>query len=424
MLTVRAALAAAAVCLGAQAPVHAAEPLTVNDAFQRVIDTHPDLAVLRFSEAVLGADADRAAQPPPLRLGASAENALGTGTASGLSGVELTVSLTSVIERGDKRAARIALGQRRVEGIELLREGKRLDLLAEVARRYLDAQSARVIGQLIREDLAQRERLADAAAKRVRSGGTAESAFLAADAARIRREADLEQAQRRALHARRRLATLWGDTHADFALAGADLSRIPAVPDYADLVDRLGNAPELRRFAHESRLREARLQLARTARTPDLDWQVGVRRLQADSDWGLVGSVSIPFGSAGRAEPEIRAADAEFSAVEFEREGQHRALQATLAEAWAQLDLAAATARQIDSDILPALQRAAEAAERAYRAGAADYLEWAQLQSEITAARRERLDASLAAHRALIELQRLTGETFQVAGGPHSKATP
>jgi len=424
MLTVRAALAAVAVCLGAQAPVHATEPVTVNDAFKRVIDTHPELAVLRFSEVALGADADRAAQAPPLRLDASVENALGTGAASGLGGIELTVSLASVIERGDKRAARMALGARRVEGVELLREGKRLDLLAEVARRYLDALSARAVAQLIRDDLAQRERLADAAARRVRSGGTPEATFLAADAARIRGEADLAQARRRELHALRRLATLWGDTHADLALAGADLSLLPAVPDYTDLVDRLGNTPELRRFAHEARLREARLQLARTARTPDLDWQVGVRRLQADSDWGLVGSVSIPFGSAVRAAPDIRAADAELSAIEFEREGVRRMLQATLAEAWGQLDLAVSTAQHIDSDILPALQRAAAAAERAYRAGAAGYLEWAQLQSDITTARRERLDAGLAAHRALIELQRLTGETFQVAGGAHAEETP
>ena len=58
------------------------------------------------------------------------------------------------------------------------------------------------------------------------------------------------------------------------------------------------------------------------------------------------------------------------------------------------------------------LTRAEAAAERAYRAGAISYLEWAQLQSERTAARKQQLEAALEAQRALIEIQRLTGQSF------------
>ena len=65
--------------------------------------------------------------------------------------------------------------------------------------------------------------------------------------------------------------------------------------------------------------------------------------------------------------------------------------------------------------MLPKLGKAEAAAERAYRAGAISYLEWAQLQSERTAARRQQLDVALDAQRALIELQRLTGQSL-VAG--------
>ena len=35
-------------------------------------------------------------------------------------------------------------------------------------------------------------------------------------------------------------------------------------------------------------MREARVRLARTAATPDVDWQVGVRRLQEGGDMALV----------------------------------------------------------------------------------------------------------------------------------------
>jgi cobalt-zinc-cadmium efflux system outer membrane protein len=61
---------------------------------------------------------------------------------------------------------------------------------------------------------------------------------------------------------------------------------------------------------------------------------------------------------------------------------------------------------------LPKLARAESAAERAYRGGAISYLEWAQLQSERTNARKQQLEAALDAQRALIEIQRLTGQAF------------
>ncbi|MEP6908790.1 MAG: TolC family protein, partial [Pseudoxanthomonas sp.] len=74
-------------------------------------------------------------------------------------------------------------------------------------------------------------------------------------------------------------------------------------------------------------------------------------------------------------------------------------------------------------DILPKLDRAASAAEKAYRAGAISYLEWAQLQSEGIAARKQQLDVALDAQRALIELQRLTGQSLVTQTAPAARGT-
>lgn len=420
----RAALAAVVLCLCASVPAGAESPLSLNQAFRRVIDSHPDLEAYRFTEQALAAEANAAAQAPPLRFQSELENALGSGSAAGLGGAELTLSLASVIERGDKPGARSAVAERRREAVALEREGHRLDLLAEVARRYLDALAAQALSALLAEDLAQRAGLVEAAAQRRRAGAEAESVALAAEAARLRVLGEQARSARAAEHARRRLALLWGGDGAEFSLAGVDLHRLPALPDRALLQRHLAESPELQRFAHVARLREARLQLARTSRIADIDWQVGLRRLQAEGDWALVGSVAIPFGSARRAEPGLRAAEAELAAIEFEREGTRRALTATLGEAWSQLDLAIAHAQQIDAQLLPALGAAAEAAARSYHSGATSYLDWAQLQGELIEVQRERLDAALAAHRALIELQRLTGQTFVVAASPEQGTTP
>ncbi|WP_170113374.1 TolC family protein [Ahniella affigens] len=349
---------------------------------------------------------------------------LGTGDLATFDGAEITISLASVIERGGKRAARSTLADAHRQTAELMREGRQLDILAEVARRYLDAAAAHALAALLREDLTQRERLLQAALQRRRAGIEQEAAPLSADAQRARTAAELEQSVRRAQHARQRLAVLWGSTAADFSIVPADFDQLPPVPSYQRVAGLLADTPELKWFAHESRLREARLQLARTSSIADIDWQVGVRRLESGSDFGLVGSISIPLGSAARADSGIRAADAELAAIAFEREGRERILQSTLVEAWAQIDLATTQAQRIDREVIPALNRAAEAAERSYRAGASSLLEWNQMQVEIVAARRERLDAALTAYRGLIELQRLTGQTFSVGTPQAGGATP
>lgn len=414
MSTIHAALVAVAVLLGVAAPGRATEPVSLDDAFARVLAGHPDLEALHYATTGLEAEAESAAQKPAFALVADLENAPGGGQAAGFGRAEATLSLASVLERGGKRQARMALALTRLDGIELLREGKRLDLLAEVARRYLDAVAAKAETALAQEDAVQRRTILAAVEKRVAAGGVPVSLNLGAEAAALRSEADAARAQRRVIAALRRLALLWGGS-GDIELASFNTSILPAVPEYEEAVTQLAQSPELRRFAHEARLREARLRLAQTAKTPDVAWQFGVRRLQEERDFGLVGSVSIPLGSTIRAAPELRAAQAELAALDLQREGEQRAVEATLAQAWSQLDQSVAIARELDEKLLPQLQRAEAAAGRSFRAGASDYLTWAQFQTDVLQARRERLAAALDAQRALIELQRLTGRAFSAA---------
>ena len=79
--------------------------------------------------------------------------------------------------------------------------------------------------------------------------------------------------------------------------------------------------------------------------------------------------------------------------------------------------------QRLQDAVLPKLAKAERAAERAYRAGAISYLEWAQLQTERIASRRQQLEVALDAQRALIEIQRLTGRAF-VAAVPAQGTTP
>ena len=413
----RARLAVLAACVAAMLalPALAADRLTLDDAFARVEEAHPDLRLAGGQRSVLTAELDRASFKPPLVVGASAENILGTGEASGLSGAELTLTLASVLERGGKLDARRALVQSRIDSLALQRESKRLDLLAEVARRYLAVVSAQRQREIADLDIGQRKRTVAGARYRLQAGASPESVVLTAEAALARAELERARSVQREAGARQHLAALWGERDPSFQVVAGSPLALPKVASFDELTTWLARTPEIAQFAGEQRIREARLQLARTQATPDIDWQVGVRRLQATDDFGFVASASLPLGTRSRAEPEIRVAEAELALLEIERESRNLSLYSTLADAHGRYLSAQLEVRRLGSEVIPKLGRAESAAERAYRAGAISYLEWAQLQSERTSARKQQLEAALEAQRALIEIQRLTGQPF-VAG--------
>ncbi|MDV7212165.1 TolC family protein, partial [Azotobacter beijerinckii] len=139
-------------------PTLAADRLSLDDAFARVAATHPELRLFDSRGEVLAAERDRAALRPALVAGATVENAFGTGSASGLQGIELTLTLASVLERGGKLDARKTLARSHIDALAPEREARRLDLLAEVARRYLAMVAARRQGEIAEQDIAQRRR--------------------------------------------------------------------------------------------------------------------------------------------------------------------------------------------------------------------------------------------------------------------------
>lgn len=425
MLRTKAALAALWCCAVLALPAQATPPaptLDLRQAFALTLERHPDLRRLPLQQATLMAEADLAAQKPAWTVGASVENVLGTGAFRGADAAELTLSLGSVLEPQARRDARVGLAQSRLAGLDVAAEGRRLDLLAEVARRYLDVLALQEEAAALKTTLAQRRAAAAAARRRVGAGASPASVQLGAEAAVARAELELARSNAAADAARRRLALMWGGE--PVGTVAGDLLALPDTPDFDQLVTLLERTPELQRFAGEARLREARLQLAQTQARPDIEWEVGLRRLQGSEDWALMGGLSVPLGNRRRAEPAIRAARAELDSLALEREAGELDLRATLAEAHGRLQVDALAVRQLTENVLPALERAESAAGQAYRAGALSYLEWAQLQSELLSARRDRLAAARDFHRALIEIQRLTAEPFVLAAATPNETTP
>ncbi len=401
-------------CVYAQGTTPAA-PLTLDDAIARVAQYHPDLRLAQAKRPVWEARRDAAGLSPPLTVGVELENAHGTGDTRGFDAAEVTVTLAGVLERGGKLDARRAVAQANLDSLAPQRETARLDLMAEVARRYLAVTDARQQLRIAETDIEQRRRAVAAARLRLQAGASPESVLMTAQAMLAQAELDRDRARQMDQSARAALSALWRQREPGFDVVTGDPMQLPALQDFAVLADELQRTPELAVLAGERRIREAQVQLARTQARPDVSWQVGVRNSRDTRDTSLVAGFSVPLGSVRRADPEIRAAEAELALNSVERDARALQLYATLAEAHGRYLTSRLEVTRMERDVLPQLKRAENAAEKAWRAGAISYMEWAQLQAMRIEARQRQLEAAIAAQTALIELQRLTGQSMVAA---------
>nr|WP_223276912.1 hypothetical protein [Stenotrophomonas maltophilia] len=122
-----------------------------------------------------------------------------------------------------------------------------------------------------------------AARQRLQAGASPESVLLTAQAALARAELTRDRAERqRRLAARQHLAALWGERTPSFEVAPADPMALPKIASMQTLADELERTPELAQFADARRIAQARLQLARSAASPDLSWQLGCADYRGD----------------------------------------------------------------------------------------------------------------------------------------------
>jgi outer membrane protein, heavy metal efflux system len=401
----------AAACLLPAAIASAAQPqnLTLRDAIARAAERNPDLAHFAFELAAQDARTEQAGQLPPLNIHATLDNFAGSGASSRLSGAELTLSLSRVVELGGQAQRRAAVATRQREQVDVSRQAAQLDTLAEVARRFIHVASDQEQLQLTQLATTLAE---DTLAEVTRRVEAARSPAVELSRARIvlsRARLEQEHAEHELLTSRRRLAALWGDRDAGFARVEADLFGMPDIVDFDALAQRMSSGPLFLQFASEARQRDAELQLAMARARAPVTWSVGVRRLQRDGDMALVAGFSMPLQSAQRAAPAIAEARAQKSAVLAREHAERVRAEASLYELVQELRHSITETTLLRDEIMPQIDEAVEATRYAWERGRYSYLEWTEAQSERVALQRALIEAAANAQIFQVEIERLTG---------------
>lgn len=407
------AIALATFRAGAQTPSEAppdAPPITLSAAIERTLARNPQLAGFAFRLRAQEGRILSATLTPPLELRTELENVAGTGAATGVEQGEATFALSKVIELGGKRDRRVAVAEAGRDLIELERQAAQLDVLAEVARRFIHVVSDQRQLELTRLATGLAEQTLETVRQRVIAARAPEVELRRARIALARAEIEQEHSEHELLSSRHRLAAMWGETQPQFGPATADLYRVPELGDFETLVARLEGNPDFLRFASEARLRDAEIRLAETRARADLSLSAGVRRLQGTGDQAFVVGFSMPLVGSSRAHGAIAEARALRAQTDAEREALQVRTYAQLFELYQELAHALTETQRLRDTVLPEMEAALEATEYAFRRGRYGYLEWVDAQRELVSVQRALIQAAANAHLYQTEIERLTGE--------------
>lgn len=383
-------------------------PLTLQEAVARTLQSSPDLKAFGYELTAQDGRTRQAGAWPNPELVIDVEDAFGTGSRSGVSAVQTTISLRQVLERGAllQRVA-VASEGRKLLDAELTE--KRLDAASEAARRFIRVLSDQARLQLTHEATALAEKTVEAARLRVRAAKVPEAELSRAEAALARTRLDHEDVEHELLTSRRQLAALWGDTEATFGEAQGQLSRLPALAPYESLSAGIRSNPSLLKFSSEARLREAEVKLAEQRRKPAWTVTTGVRRFEAGDDFAAVVGLSIPLPFRDRGEGNIATAQAKLEQVDASRHATEVRVLTQLFELFQELQHARHAADTLDTEVLPRVQAALKQTEYAYERGRYSYLELVAAQRELLEVKRARIQAAVDAHGYATEIDRLTG---------------
>ena len=392
-----------------------ADALTLGDAIAQALAANPALRGFGFRLQAGDARVQQASQRPATVASLELENVLGSGDTRGFDAAETTFALSRVVELGDKRGSRTAAAEAGLELVSIERQAAQLDVVAEVARRFVQVAALQEYRQLAADATGQVRSTVTDVERRVAAARSPEAELLRARAALATAEIDERRASQQLLIGRRLLAATWNAAADTFSPIRADLYRFSEPDAFESLATRLEGNPDFLRFTSEARLRDAELQLARSARRPDIEFSAGLRRLEGPNDHAFVLGVAVPLFAGKRSAPALAESNALRGLVGAEREAALLNARSRLFELHQELVLAIAETRALDSDVLPRLQEALKRTRYAYERGRYSYLELVDAQQAWRDARRTLIDAALRGHSLRVEIERLTGESIEAS---------
>lgn len=394
--------------------------LNFNDAARKTLGAHPQFRQFSLALAAAKAREAQATLRPGFELSGTLENVLGSGAASSLQSAELTLSLGSVFERGEKRTRRVDVAQSATALLSVQNRIDALDILAETGRRFVALAAAQESHATAEFALKLTQATLAAIKPRVQGAQLPKTDLLNAEIAEVEAMLQLGHAKRRIEAAQQALALSWNEPNARPRVI-MDVYNMPKIRDVASLIAQIDTLPDIAQYGAQTRVAQAELGLAKAQSVADWRWNVGMRRLEASNDQAFVVGMSIPLGQVKRQSSFVREAQLNVQLPDLAAQSTRLRLKALLIAALQDLQSAIAEEHVIRDHQLPQAKEVRTLTLRGYEIGRYAYRDVALAHAQVQALELKRLNAAHAYHLARIEIERLTGAQLNLLAEPASQ---
>lgn len=388
--------------------------LNLQEAIRWTLKQNPELKIFDFKQQALIGQEQTASLNPAFELEVEAENFAGSGDFNKFDSAELTIALSSVIEMGDKRSARIGLISNSKKLLNAKTEVEALNLIAQVTQQFIEVLASQERVLLADNALSLAQEAFNVVDERNRAGATPNAEVKRARAAIAQAKLTSQSEKKRLEYLRLSLAAFWGESTLNFSKVTGDLFQFGNDSDFETLFAKLETNPAIQIYANEQRLKEAELRLARTESIANIQWSVGVRRSQENNDTALVAGFSLPLFADKRNSGAIASALAERDQVAIEKDVTKLKLRNHLLRAYSNRQQAILTTNALRQSVIPMLDQALDDTQIAYQKGRNGYLDYVSARQELLNARRTLIDAASAALFYGAEIEKLTNEALSL----------
>lgn len=388
---------------------HTQALITLDQAIKKTLHKNPQLYEFHLREQALTAQSKTAQLKPAYHIEAEVENLFGTGDLSGSQQAELSLSLSSVIELGDKVQARSQYASVKQQQLSVQKQLQSLDVLGEVTRRYINVLAQQQALAVLQDAEQLAHTTLQAVRQRVNAGASPLFEQKRAQAALAEATMTLATAKQKLQSQKNSLAILWGDDSANFNSVSGDLFSLTPSPNLSSLVKHLKSSPHIQLYAEQTQLEAAQLRVTQAASRADIRWSAGVSHANDSQDTAFIAGVSIPLFSQHRNRGSYEAQRAKLGQVEQQKKARLRYLYHQLNQTLDARERAAIKVKRLQEDIITPLEEALVLVEKAYRNGRFSYLEWVSTRQELVDARYELVQAAEQVHLRGADLEALTG---------------
>jgi cobalt-zinc-cadmium efflux system outer membrane protein len=394
--------------------ISAEEPrgaLSLREVLSLTLLRNPELRAFTFELRAAEARTLQAGVLPNPVLSAELENVGGTGPATrGVRATETTLQLSQLIELGSKRAKRMRLAGLERELTNWDFEVKRLEVLTEAKKAFVDVLVTAERLAFTTDLLRLAEQVQRTVSARVRAGKVSpiEETRTRVTVSTARLQA--QQARRGHEAAKKRLAASWGSTTPLFEGVSGSLETTAPIPAMEVFAAQVQKNPDIARWASEMDARRAQVEVARSKAIPDLTVSGGVRYLNEIKESAFVLGLSLPLPLFDRNQGGILEAHARLTKTELERRAAEVRVSTALSDAYQNLVSAANEVTTLQNEVLPAAEEAFQATQEGYRLGKFGLLDVLDVQRTLFETRGRSLEALATYHKAVADLERLTGE--------------